>query len=76
MMMSPGGEYPLHEKFTLSRFSEIVNELKISAARRIMGKIDVKNMELYYSSFHALICDALYHGLQETIALYKACLNS
>ena len=25
---------------------------------------------------HALICDALYHGLQETIALYKACLNS
>ena len=54
MMMSPGGEYPLHEKFTLSRFSEIVNELKISAARRIMGKIDVKNMELYYSSFHAL----------------------
>ena len=42
MMMSPGGEYPLHEKFTLSRFSEIVNELKISAARRIMGKIDVK----------------------------------
>ena len=29
-------------------------ELKISAARRIMGKIDVKNMELYYSSFHAL----------------------
>ena len=54
MMMSPGGEYPLHEKFTRSRFSEIVNELKISAARRIMGKIDVKNMELYYSSFHAL----------------------
>ena len=46
--------YPLHEKFTLSRFSEIVNELKISAARRIMGKIDVKNMDLYYSSFHAL----------------------
>ena len=29
-------------------------ELKISAARRIMGKIDVKNMDLYYSSFHAL----------------------
>ena len=25
---------------------------------------------------HALICDALYHGLQETIALYKACLNN
>lgn len=24
---------------------------------------------------HALICDALYHGLQETIALYKACLQ-
>ena len=22
---------------------------------------------------HALICDALYHGLQETISLYKAC---
>ena len=25
---------------------------------------------------HALICDALYHGLKETIALYKACLQS
>ena len=25
---------------------------------------------------HALICDALYYGLQETIALYKACLNN
>ena len=25
---------------------------------------------------HALICDALYHGLQTTIALYKACLTS
>lgn len=24
---------------------------------------------------HALICDALYHGLQETISLYKACLQ-
>ena len=24
---------------------------------------------------HALICDALYHGLKETIALYKACLQ-
>ena len=33
---------------------ENVIELKISAARRIMGKIDVKNMDLYYSSFHAL----------------------
>ena len=28
------------------------------------------------SSSACLICDALYHGLQETIALYKACLNS
>lgn len=25
---------------------------------------------------HALICDALYHGLKETIALYKACLQT
>lgn len=25
---------------------------------------------------HALISDALYHGLKETIALYRACLNS
>ena len=25
---------------------------------------------------HALICDALYHGLKETIALYKACSTS
>ncbi len=24
---------------------------------------------------HALICDALYHGLQKTITLYKACLQ-
>lgn len=24
---------------------------------------------------HALICDALYHGLQDTISLYKACLQ-
>ena len=24
---------------------------------------------------HALICDALYHGLQETISLYNACLQ-
>lgn len=24
---------------------------------------------------HALICDALYHGLKETITLYKACLK-
>ena len=24
---------------------------------------------------HALICDALYHGLQETISLYKVCLQ-
>ena len=24
---------------------------------------------------HALICDALYYGLQETISLYKACLQ-
>lgn len=24
---------------------------------------------------HALICDALYHGLKETISLYKACLK-
>lgn len=24
---------------------------------------------------HALICDALYHWLQETISLYKACLQ-
>lgn len=24
---------------------------------------------------HALICDALYHGLQETVSLYKACLQ-
>ena len=25
---------------------------------------------------HALICDALYHGLHETIVLYKSCLNN
>ena len=25
---------------------------------------------------HALICDALYYGLQKTISLYKACLNN
>lgn len=25
---------------------------------------------------HALICDALYHGLKETITLYKACLQN
>lgn len=25
---------------------------------------------------HALICDALYHGLKETIALYRACLQN
>ena len=40
--------------YTQQSWVENAIELKISAARRIMGKIDVKNMDLYYSSFHAL----------------------
>ena len=41
----------------------------------LAAKTGTDRIELYTEPY-ATYCDALYHGLQETIALYKACLNS
>ena len=68
--------------------SELVDTFTSQGIRTsIFVGTDLANIELAFfnknipwleevSIGHALICDALYHGLQETIALYKACLNS
>lgn len=46
--------------------------------------LSLENLAFFYQSIpwidevsigHALICDALYHGLEKTIGLYKACLQ-
>lgn len=77
--------YPINREEAIAPFAEAAKRAKsVGLGVNAGHDLSLANLAFFSANIpwleevsigHALLCDALYHGLEKTIALYKACLK-